>query len=151
MRVNVTEALRAYLVIDKAIRSNPQSIRSSPPPNNEEGRSYLRLQKRWVLAHSLLWEATDFEYEDDGFRDKCWNWRYWKVMARKCCFYISGGPVMEHSLTGDRELRLFSVDPAAATMARLHLAELEMVKACGLEELYRSPCSYLKEHFPNLK
>jgi hypothetical protein len=151
IRVNVTEALRAYLVIDKAIRSHPQGYKSSPPPDNEEGRSYLRLQKRFVLAHSLLWEATDFEYEEDGFRDKCWNWRYWKVMARKCTFYLDGGPLILEALSRDQCVRLFHADPAAATMRRLHEAELEMVKACGLESLYRSPCSYLQDQFPNLK
>jgi hypothetical protein len=153
IRLSVIQALRTYLEVDSALRSNPQSIRSSPPPDNEEGRAYLRLQELYHQAYAALWAATDFEYAEDGFRDVCWKWRYWKVMARKCCWYQRGGAVGTESVFTTIKIKLFGAEQnaAALTMAELHRAEDAMVEACGLLDSYRSSGSYLKQHFPNLK
>lgn len=88
------------------------------------------------VAFSALWAATDFEYNEDGFRDVCWNWRYWKVMARKCCWYQKN--VKTNHL-------------AAQTMAEMSRAFAKMVEVCGLGEGFMSSCDYLEEAFPNLK
>jgi len=81
-----------------------------------------------------LWMATDIEYAN-GFRAVVWWWRYWKVQARKCTHYLQIGKNQY----------------AADVMKQLHTCEAAMVEACGLSELYRSPCSYIEEKFPNLK
>lgn len=155
IRVHVTEALRVYIEVNNLLCSNPQSIRSSPPPDNDEGRAYRALRREYMAAYADLWAVTDFEYEEDGFRDVCWDWRYWKVMARKCCWYQSHAYVPEPDLTPSNGFTLHrfdnQFDAAAATMKKLHEAEAAMVRACGLWDIYRPPCSFIEDHFPNLK
>jgi hypothetical protein len=131
----VTEALRVYIVAEDALRKHPQGWLSSPPPETPDGQEYMRLVDVAHDAAAALWMATDVEYSEDGFRDRVWNWRFWKVMARKCCWYQRFGTTFK----------------AAWTMRQLQKAEDRLVEACGLTSIYRSPCSYIEEKFPNLK
>lgn len=131
---HITEALRAYIVAEDALRKNPQSWKSSPPPQTPEGEEYHRLRDVHYKATADLWMQTDIEYAN-GFRAVIWWWRYWKVQARKCCHYQQIGKNQY----------------AADVMQQLHMCEAAMVEACGLSEIYRSPGSYIAEQFPNLK
>lgn len=123
--------LTRYALTEAAWRSHPQSIMSvhRPDPTYDKVCEDHRQSKR------DLWEATDCEYNEDGFHDRMWTWRYAKVMARKCCHHL------ETDWIGNK---------AGNLMQELHAAELELFRAFGLEELYTSPDVYLKEHFPNL-
>jgi hypothetical protein len=83
-------------------------------------------------AQADLWMATDFEYDDSPFRSAVWNWRYWKVMVRKCCWY---------------QLNCSMPRKASRVMSKKQRAEDELIRVCGLDDIYRSPCSYIKEKF----
>jgi len=132
----ITKAAKVYIEANDAVRRNPCGYKSCHGrPDDPVWKEYYKLNEAYRKAYSDLWEATDVEYAEDGFRDKVWEWRYWKVMARKCCWY-------QKSIITDHM--------AAKTMRRLHLAEAEMMAACGLSD-YKSPCYYLEEMFPNLK
>lgn len=131
-KTEVIEALRDYINAEKACVAHPQSVLSSPPPPDSD---YLELRETLVRASMELWHVTDCEYSDDGFRNFIWEWRYWSVMSRKCSDYI---------------LTTGKTDWSGETMRRLHEAEYNFAKACGLEDLYEPPCVALKKHFPNL-
>ena len=132
----VTECLRAYILANDAARKHPHAYRSFHNPHTPEGAEYERLSQASQKAASDLWMATDFEYDDSAFRSAVWTWRYWKVMARKCCWYQLGGKCHWR---------------AGWTMGKLQEAETKMVEVCGLTGIYRTACSYLEEAFPNLK
>jgi len=132
----VTECLRAYILANDAARKHPLAYSSVHRPDTLAGQQYAKLSEASQVAYAALWMATDFEYDDSPFRSAVWTWRYWKVMARKCCWYQLGGKCHWR---------------AGWTMRKLHEAEVKMVEACGLQGIYRSPCSYLEEAFPNLK
>ena len=133
----IIDALRAYIFANDAMRKNKQSWLSSPPPGREtaEGAEYHRVRDAYRKAKSDLWEVTDFEYGDDPMRKAVWTWRYWNIMARKCCWHQRFG----------------STRRAGWTMRKLQEAEDKMVEVCGLTDIYRSPCSYIEEAFPGLK
>ncbi len=132
----VTNCLRSKIIAEHAMRGNKFSWASvHPRRSTPEGEEFYRLQEEYEKAVSALWMATDFEYGEDGFREHVWNWRYWSVMARKCCWYQRFGTTWR----------------AGRTMSKLGRAELKMVEACGLTDIYRSPESYIAEHFPNLR
>lgn len=132
----VVERLRVYIEAERACRMNPHSWRSChPDPETPEGREYARVSSDYQKATAALWMATDFEYAEDGFRDVVWKWRYWSVMARKCCWYQRFGTTFR----------------AVRTMRKLQEAESRFVEVCGLTAIYRTAASYIEEHFPNLK
>jgi hypothetical protein len=130
----ISVVLRRYLETEKAMRANPISYRACDP--NPPDLEYERQREEYRQATRDLWEVTDGEYSEDGFRDKMWNWRYWSVMARKCTHHL---------------LRLNDGEWAGVTMAKLHKAEYEFAVACGLGDLYESPCKSLEKMFPNLR
>ena len=133
---HVTKLLRDCIIAEDVLRKNPWSWKAChPKPDSPEGIEYNRLHTILYDADAKLWMATDFEYDKDGFRDIVWNWRYWKVMARKCCWFQRFGTTYR----------------AGRTMKKLHKAEEEFARVCGLLDIYRSPCSYIEEQFPNLK
>ncbi len=132
----LTKCLRAYILADKALRNNDWSWKSfHPDPKTPEGIEYYRLQDEYQKASSDLWMITDCEYNEDGFYDIIWNWRYWKVMARKCCWSQKGG----------------STKWAGETMSKMSAAYEKLVEVCGLLDIYKSSCEYIQERFPNLK
>lgn len=132
----ITDCLRAHIIAEDALRKNDCSWMSvRPRRDSEEGKEYYLLSEAHGAASAALWMATDVEYGEDGFREHVWNWRYWKVMARKCCWYQRFGTTRK----------------AGATMAKLQKAEDALVAACGLTDIYRDPCSYIEERFPKLK
>lgn len=136
MRVEITEAFRVYILANNAFRKSPcgwKSVRG--PEDSPEWKEYAVLSEAFQKASSDLWMVTDVEYEEDGFRDRVWNWRFWKVMARKCCWYQRFGTKFK----------------AGWTMGQLAKAELRFVEACGLLSIYKSSRDHIEEAFPNLK
>lgn len=133
-KAHVTEVLRAYILANDAVRKNPCGWMSCPPRDTPQWRDYAVLSEAYQKAYSELWMATDIEYDRSPFRDAVWNWRYWKVMARKCCWYQRFG----------------STFYAGRTMDKLQQAETKLVEVCGLSNIYRTACSYIEEQFPNL-
>lgn len=132
----IVDCLRTYILAKDALRKNPTSWKSCHPlPDTEEGREYKRVRDIYERAESALWAATDIEYDDSDFRDAVWNWRYWRVMARKCCWYQRFGTTFK----------------AGQTMHRRQAAETRFVEVCGLSDIYRTANSYIEERFPNLR
>jgi hypothetical protein len=127
----VINALREYIESEKALRARPESWAAYHSDNPE----FLAICKRHRDASKELWAVTDCEYNEDGFRELIWKWRYLTVMARKCCWY-QRNPLTYH-LSGQ-------------TMKKVHLAEYELVKACGLLDCYESPNVAIERQFPNL-
>jgi len=70
-----------------AQESSIMEIFPAAPETTEAGAEYQRVREAHYKATADLWMATDIEYDNDGFRDRVWYWRYWKVQARKCCWY----------------------------------------------------------------
>jgi len=134
--IDIIECAKRYIETNHAARSNPCGWLSCPPRDTPQWKEYEILRENYNKAYSDLWMATDVEYGSNELTNAAWEWRYWSVMARKCCFY------QESMLTS----RL-----AGKTMNQLHKAEAELMEICGLSELYNSPCSYIEKQFPNLK
>lgn len=132
LKSEVIAAMREYILSEHAYRMRPEGWQSVPRSLSQE---YLAIKERARAARSKLWEITDFEYAQDGFRNFAWEWRYWKVMARKCCWSQSGG----------------STKWASETMSKLAKAEDNFVDACGLTDLYRAPSEYIERMFPKLR
>ena len=130
-REKVTRYLKYYIETEKALRARPESWSSAPHRTPE----FLRISEQHRIAERNLWGITDCEYSDDGFRNFIWEWRYWSVMSRKCCHY---------------QLTTGKTAWAIETMAKLHEAEYNFAKACGLVDLYESPCEALHKQFPKL-
>ena len=83
-----------------------------------------------------LWRVTDGEYAEDGFRNIVWEWRYWNVMSRKCCW--------SQLSTGNSKW-------AGETMSELQKVETKLVEVCGLMDEYKPASYYIEKQFPNLK
>lgn len=137
-KAQIVYCAKAYIEANHAVRSNPCGLRSCHGPETDPiWAEYYALSASYEEASSKLWMATDVEYsENDPIANAAWNWRYWKVMARKCTTYLKSVSTMHL---------------ASKTMRNLHDAEAKLMEACGLMEFYKSPCEYLEEHFPNLK
>lgn len=136
-KIDIIIALKRYILANTAFRNNPISWRSVMPHSSDPCyKTYSSQKKEYEEAYSNLWRLTDMEYTEDGFRNLFWEWRYWKVMARKCCWY-------QTSIITDYK--------AGKTMAALQKAEYDFVKACGLETEYVSACEHIEKQFPNLK
>ncbi len=131
------QCAKAYIDANDALRNNPLSWKSCIPPScTPEGKKYSILAEAYKNASSALWMITDVEYTDkDPLRAAAWEWRYWKVMARKCCW--------SQFTTGQTNW-------AAETMRKLHEAESKLMTECGLDN-YKSPCYYIERQFPDLK
>lgn len=136
-KVNIILAAKRYIDTNHAVRKSPCGWMSFHGPKEDpKWAEYYKLKDEYIKASSDLWMATDVEFAEDGFRNHIWEWRYWKVMARKCCWYQTS--------TGN-------TDKAVETMAELDIATRNMMYVCGLEEHYKSPSHYIEEQFPNLK
>lgn len=136
-KAEIVRCAKAYIEANHAIRSNPCGWMSCRGPETDPvWAEYYRLSDSYNKAYSELWMATDVEYGDDPIANASWEWRYWSVMARKCCYY-------QKSIATDHM--------ASKTMASLHAAELKLMEVCGLSDLYKSPRHYIEETFPNLK
>src|ERR1035437_5545722 len=117
----LTAIAKRYIESEKACRAHPLAY-SSCPPLGHDGQEYLVLSSEWQVAADDLWRVTDVEYDDkDPLRAACWEWRYWKVMARKCCWY---------------QLNKGNTDEAAYTMQKLHSAEAKLMELCGVKDFY---------------
>ena len=133
----LTAIAKRCIETEKACRANPCGWQSCGPGDTPEWKEYAVLSAAWQEAERDLWQVTDIEYDDkDPLRAAAWEWRYWKVMARKCCW---------------SQLTTGNTYWAKETMRELHRAETHLMDLCGLSDLYKSPCQYLEEAFPNLK
>lgn len=133
----VSDAFRAVILAEREARGNKWSWAAHhPDPDTPEGIEFERVSSALCKAQSKMWDQTDFEYDNDGFRNVVWTWRYWKVMARKCCWY---------------QKTMLSTWRAGWTMRQLQQAEDDLVQVCGLQDIYKSGCEYIEEQFPNLK
>ena len=136
-KINIIECVKNYIEANDALRKNPCGWTAChPSKDTPEGEEYYRLNENYQDAYSKLWMTTDVEYNEDGFRDVIWNWRYWKIMARKCCWYQKLIPTYHL---------------AAETMRNLQDAENKLIEVCGLTEIYKSSSYYIEKQFPNLK
>jgi hypothetical protein len=136
-KADIIRCAKAYIEANHAVRSNPCGWMSCHGPATDPvWAEYFRLSDLYRKAASNLWMATDVEYGDDPIANASWNWRYWKVMARKCCYY---------------QKFIWTDHMASKTMRSLHDAESKLMEVCELSELYKSPCHYIEEAFPNLK
>ena len=136
-KANIVRCAKAYIEAEKAWRANPYGLKAWHGPKSDPmWAEYYRVSDAFHKAESDLWMASDIEYGDDPIANASWEWRYWSVMARKCC----------HSMktTGNS-------DWAATTMSKLAEAEKNYMAACGLLGEYTSPNEYLEAAFPNLK
>jgi hypothetical protein len=133
----IVRATKAWIEANHNIRSNPCGWKSCHGHKEDPiWAEYYRLRDIYEKAYSKLWMATDVTYGEDELTHVAWEWRYWKVMAQKCCHY-------QKSILTD--------GMAAKTMSSLHNAEENLMVACGLSEFYKSPCDYIEATFPKLK
>jgi hypothetical protein len=120
-------------------RANPISWSAcGPVPGTPEGDKYIAEAAAHRAAEAEFWMLTDCEYDDDDPYKACWEWRYWKVQARKCCWYQ-----LKQPLLGSRK--------AGGVMRKLQEVEEHLFAVLGLADEYKSPCEYIEEAFPNLK
>lgn len=122
----LTAIAKRYIEAERACRANPCGYQSCPPRDTPEWIDYAILSAAWREAESELWQATDIEYDEDPLRAACWQWRYCKVMARKCC-YIQ----LKFPKDGSRM--------AAELMQNLHMAEMNLMGLLGLLDAYKAP------------
>lgn len=132
MKERITKALQRWIRANNALRKHPLAYSYRRESNTE----FDELSKEYQESYKELWSATDVEYAEDGFRNIVWEWRYWKVMARKCCWYQLS--------TGNTRL-------AGETMTALQNAETKLVEVCGLTDEYKPTSDYIEKQFPNLK
>ncbi len=133
----IVRAAKAYIDANHAVRSNKCGYMSFHGPKEDpKWAEYYRLSDIFKNAKADLWEATDMEYGGHEICNAAWEWRYWKVMARKCCHY---------------QTSMFTNHMASKTMSQLGDAEERLMKVCGLEDIYKSPNHYIEEAFPKLK
>ena len=120
-------AAKRYLEADAVIRANPISLSACGPDlTTKEGWLYECQRNEFQSAESKLWMLTDCEYDDkDPLRAACWEWRYCKVMARKCCHY---------------QLTTGKTDWAAETMRKLSEAETNLMTLLGLYPKLKKLC-----------
>jgi|ERR1035441_5173606 hypothetical protein len=133
----LTAIAKRCIEAENKCRANPCGWQSCGPSDTPEGREYVALCETWKEAESDLWQVTDVEYDDeDLLRAAVWEWRYWKVMSRKCTWHI---------------LKDGNSEWAGDTMRQLQKAESHFMELLGLSDLYKSPIQYIKEAFPKLK
>src|ERR1035437_1084363 len=89
----LTAIAKRCIETEKACRSHPVAYRAFIDTRSEQGQEYQKLSEAWQEAERDLWEITDVEYDDkDPLRAACWEWRFCKVMARKCCYLLRNYP-----------------------------------------------------------
>jgi hypothetical protein len=133
----LTAIAKRCIEAEKKCRANPCGWQSCGPRDTPEWKEYAILSATWQDAESDLWRATDVEYDDkDPLRAACWEWRYAKVMARKCTWYL---------------LKDGNSKWAGETMQKLHMTEMNLMGLLGLLAEYKAPCHYIEEQFPRLK
>ena len=133
-KAEIIRCLKDYLEARHAVRQRPEGFMSFHAPT-EGYKEYERLTEISKNAYAKLLEATDTGYREDGFCNFVWEWKYWKVMSQKCCWYQKD-PTTDYL--------------AAETMRNLQDAETNFVKACRLEEFYQPSSYYIEKQFPNL-
>lgn len=118
---SLTEAVKRYTEIEHILRTNPQSWSSCAVNEfTAEGQEYLKQSADYRAALAELWMATDCEYDSkDPVAAACWEWRYWSVMARKCCW---------------SQLTTGKTDWAAETMQKLDEAGRRLLEVLGLQQ-----------------
>ena len=132
----LTVIARRCIETEKVCRAHPLAY-SSCPHQGHDWEEYQVLSAEWQEAESDLWRATDVEYDDkDPLRAACWEWRYCKVMARKCTWYL---------------LKDGNSKWAGETMQKLHMAEMNLMGLLGVLNEYKAPTHYIEEQFPRLK
>jgi hypothetical protein len=130
-------AAKAYIDANHAVHMNPCGWKSCHGPKEDPvWAEYYRLSDAYNKAYADLWMATEVEYGEEPLACAAWNWRFRKVLARKCCHYMKQDG---HSKR------------AAAAMRELQEAETELMEACGLSEYYKAPQHYIEQAFPSLK
>ena len=116
----LTAVAKRYIEADKALRGNPLSWSSRGPDySTPEGQEYRKLSLAHRAAVAEMWMITDMEYDDpdqNPLAAACWEWRYWGVMARKCCHSQRDG----------------STAWAVSTMRKLQEAETHLMELLGL-------------------
>jgi len=136
-KVDIIQCAKAYLEVQHKWRSHPYGLQSFHGPENDPvWAEYYSLSEAYKTALSNLWMATDLEYSDDDIAMAAWEWRYWKVMCRKCCYY---------------QKSMHTSHLASKTMNNLQKAEEHLMEVCGLNNFYKSSNYYLELHLPNLK
>lgn len=117
----LTKAVKDYTEAEHTLRSNPLSWSSRGPDyTTPEGQKYREENKAYRAALAELWMITDVEYDDkDPVAAACWEWRYWSVMARKCCW---------------SQLTTGKTDWAAETMQKLDEAGRHLLEVLGLPQ-----------------
>lgn len=135
----LTTIAKRWIEAEKKCRANPCGWQSCAPRDTPEWKEYAVLSAEWQEAEKDLWQVTDVEYDDkDPLREACWEWRYRKVMARKCCWFQLNCPYEGSRMAGE-------------LMRNLHNAEVHLMELLGLSDIYKCPCQYIEEQFPNLK
>jgi hypothetical protein len=135
-KAHIILCAKKYIEIRDIVRSNPLGFSSCHGPKSDpRWAEYYKQSKRYSKAYADLLLACDVEYGDDAIANAAWEWKYWKVMARKCCW----------------SQRFGSTQWAGETMSKLQDAETNLMKVCGLLELYRPSCYYLEKAFSKLK
>jgi hypothetical protein len=137
-KAEIIRCAKRYIETNDAVRKSPCGWQSfhRDPKIYPEWAEYYKLSEEYHKASSNLWMATDVEYGDDDIANAAWEWRYWSVMARKCCWY---------------QKSIFTDYMAGKTMSRLQDAETKLMEACGLLELYKPSSYYIERAFPKLK
>lgn len=136
-KVDIIHAAKRYIKANHAVRQNPCGWKSCHGPIDDPiWAEYYKLQDKYDEAYAELLLACDVEFSDDEIANAAWHWKYWKVMARKCCYY---------------QKSIFTEHMAGKTMRNLNDAEIKLIGACGLSELYKPSSYYFEKVFPNLK
>lgn len=119
-KVKIILAVKEYLIALNLLSKNPCGFKSCVGDDTDPlWAEYYRLQDDYQKAYSNLWIVTDVEYSDDEFAKSAWEWRYWSVMSRKCCYSML--------TTGNSEW-------ASETMSKLNDARTKLFEVCGLSE-----------------
>lgn len=133
----LTAIAKQCIEAEKKCRANPCGWQSCAPGDTPEWKEYAVLSAAWQEAERDLWAITDIEYDDkDPLRAAAWEWRFRKVMARKCTWHL---------------LHDGNSKWAGEAMHQLQEAESNLMSLLGLSDLYKSPCQYIEEAFPGLK
>jgi hypothetical protein len=136
-KAEIIRCAKRYIETNDAARKSPCGWKSIHGPKEDPiWAEYYKLSDAYEKAYSDLWMSTDVEYGDDEIANASWNWRYWSVMARKCCWY---------------QKSIFTDYMAGKTMRCLNDAETKLMEVCGLLELYKPSSYYIERAFPKLK
>ena len=136
-KAEIIRCAKKYIETRDIVRKNPLGFSSIHGPKNDpKWAEYYKQSERYSKAYANLLIACDVEYGDDKIANAAWEWKYWKVMARKCCW---------------SQLHTGNTKWAGETMKKLQDAETNLMKVCGLLELYKPSCYYIERAFPKLK